>query len=51
LGTPSDLATAATWRTTQVRRYGRVDRVSITEVACLWYGAFHTQTRAGDPGP
>jgi hypothetical protein len=44
LGTPTDLAAAATWRTTQVRRYGRTDTVHIAEVICLWYGSFHTRT-------
>ena len=44
LGTPADLAATATWRPAQVRRYGRTDTVQITELTCLWYGAFHTQT-------
>ena len=35
LGTPTDLATTATWRTTQVRRYGRTDTMHIAEVTCL----------------
>jgi hypothetical protein len=48
LGTPTDLAAAATvrgrWRDTRVRRYGRTDAVQITEVICLWYGSFRSQT-------
>jgi hypothetical protein len=44
LGTPTDLAATATWRRTQLRRYGRVDTVWITEITCLWYGAFRGQT-------
>lgn len=44
LGTPTDLAATATWRTTHVRRYGRTDTVRIAEVICLWYGSFHTRT-------
>ena len=44
LGTATDLAAAAVWRTTRVRRYGRADSVQITEITCLWYGSFHTQT-------
>ena len=48
LGTPADLAAAATagarWRTTRVRRYGRTDTVQVTEVICLWYGSFRSQT-------
>ena len=43
LGTPTDIAATATWRTTQVRRYGRTDTVHIAEVICLWYGSFHSQ--------
>jgi hypothetical protein len=44
LGTPTDLAATAPWRTTQARRYGRTDTVHIAEVICLWYGSFHTRT-------
>ena len=48
VGTPADLAadatTANTWRTTQVRRYGRTDTVQITEISCLWYGSFRSRT-------
>src|SRR6187431_840667 len=48
LGTPADLAAVATttntWRTTQVRRYGRTDTVQITERVCLWYGSFRSRT-------
>ena len=44
LGTPADLAAAATWRTTRVRRYGRVESVQVAEITCLWYGSFHTET-------
>jgi hypothetical protein len=44
LGTATDLAAAAVWRTTRVRRYGRADSVQIAEITCLWYGSFHAQT-------
>jgi hypothetical protein len=48
VGTPADVAALArttnTWRTTQVRRYGRTDTVQITERVCLWYGSFHNRT-------
>lgn len=44
LGTPADLAKAAVFTTAQVRRYGRTDTVHVTEIRCLWYGSFHTQT-------
>ncbi len=36
--------TASTWRTTQVRRYGRTDTVQISERFCLWYGSFRSRT-------
>ena len=46
--TPADVAALATstntWRTTQVRRYGRTDTVQITERFCLWYGSFRSRT-------
>jgi hypothetical protein len=43
LGTPGDLAKAATWHTTTVRHYGRTDTVLIAEVVCIWFGVLHTQ--------
>jgi hypothetical protein len=44
LGTPADLAATANWRTTQVRRYARLDTVDVAEIVCLWYGSFHRRT-------
>jgi hypothetical protein len=44
LGTPTDLAATAKWRTTQARRYGRVDTVQTAEIVCRWYGSFPAQT-------
>src|SRR6476660_738157 len=45
LGTPADVAAlATTWRTTQVRLYGRTDTVQISERFCLWYGSFRSRT-------
>jgi hypothetical protein len=48
LGTPTDLAASATlkgrWRDTRVSRYGRTDTVQVTEMICLWYGSFRSQT-------
>jgi hypothetical protein len=44
LGTPTDLAATASWRTTKVRRYARTDTVQFADIVCLWYGSFHTQT-------
>jgi len=43
LGTPTDLAAAATWRPLTVRHYGRVDTVQVAEVRCLWYGVYRCQ--------
>jgi hypothetical protein len=43
LGTPTDIAAMVTWRTAQVRRYGRADTVHIAEIICLWYGSFHVR--------
>src|SRR4051794_41556938 len=41
---PPSATTTTTWRTTQVRRYGRTDTVQITERVCLWYGSFRSRT-------
>jgi len=57
LGRPADLATTAHWTKHTVHRYGRTEQVDLAEVACLWYGVFHTRTvrvilvrdRAGKP--
>jgi hypothetical protein len=43
LGTATDIAAIGIWRTTQVRRYGRIDTVHIMEMICLWYGSFHVR--------
>jgi SRSO17 transposase len=47
LGTPTDLARTATqqqaWRPAVVTRYGRSDRVDITETVCLWYGTYRSR--------
>src|SRR6476619_7613752 len=55
LGTPTDLAALATttntWRTTQVRRYGRTDTVQITERVLLMVRLVPQPNRARDPGP
>jgi hypothetical protein len=48
LGTPTDLATAATeqhtWKPAVVARYGRTDPVHIAETRCLWYGVYRCRT-------
>ena len=46
LGTPAEIAAAATWRQVRVSRYGRRDAVEITVIDSIWYGAFgNTQGR------
>ena len=40
LGTPAEIAAAATWRPVTVSRYGRRDTVEITVIDAIWYGAF-----------
>jgi SRSO17 transposase len=43
LGTPTDLAAAATWTPTRIHRYGHHTTVTITETRCLWYGAYRSR--------
>jgi len=43
LGTPTQLAAAATWTLTTVARYGRREPVLTAEVRCLWYGVYRSQ--------
>jgi hypothetical protein len=40
LGSLIAIAEAATWRLSVVKPYGRTEFVWITELECLWYGAF-----------
>ena len=40
LGTPAEIAAAATRRQVRVARYGRRDTVAITVIDSIWYGAF-----------
>jgi SRSO17 transposase len=44
LGTPADLAAAATWTPVTVRIYGRSHRTDLAAITCLWYGCLHTRT-------
>ena len=44
IGTPAQLAGAATWRTATVTRYGTTAAVQIAERVCLWYGTWRTDT-------
>ena len=44
IGTPTQIAAGATWRKVTVSRYGTTSTVQITEVTCLWYGTWRTDT-------
>lgn len=44
IGTPADIAKSATWNTVAVSRYGITSTVQITDVSCLWYGTWRTDT-------
>jgi DDE superfamily endonuclease len=43
LGTPAEVAAAATWAAATVRIYGRAQATGLAEAGCLWYGSFHTR--------
>ena len=42
IGTPTQIAHSARWRTVSVCRYGSTDTVQITERRALWYGTWRT---------
>jgi hypothetical protein len=42
IGTATDIARCATWKTVTVARYGTTATVAITERTCLWYGTWRT---------
>ena len=44
LGTPADLAAAASWTPARIRAYGRDQDMDLAEVTCLWYGCTGTIT-------
>jgi len=44
IGTPTDIARSARWTTVTVSRYGTTNTVQITDVTCLWYGSWRTDT-------
>jgi hypothetical protein len=44
IGTPTDIAGSARWRTVTVSRYGTTSTVKITDITCLWYGTWRTDT-------
>jgi hypothetical protein len=44
LGTPAELAAAASWTPATVHIYGRDQAEDLAEVTCLWYGCLDTRT-------
>jgi DDE superfamily endonuclease len=44
IGTPTDIAACAIWKTVAVFRYGTRSTVAVTEQTCLWYGTWRTDT-------
>jgi hypothetical protein len=44
IGTPTDIATAATWKTVTVSRYGTTSTVKVAQRVCLWFGTWRTDT-------
>lgn len=42
IGTPTDIAASATWKTVTVARYGTTATVAVTDRVCLWYGTWRT---------
>jgi hypothetical protein len=44
LGTPAELAAAATWTPATVRIYGRDQAEDLAEITCLWYGCLDVRT-------
>jgi hypothetical protein len=44
LGTPADLAAAATWQHATIRAYGRDQDQDLAQITCLWYGCLDTRT-------
>lgn len=44
IGTPADIARSARWKTVTVSRYGTTITVQITDLTCLWYGTWRTDT-------
>jgi hypothetical protein len=44
IGTPNDIARSARWKRVTVSRYGTTNTVTITDLTCLWYGTWRTDT-------
>jgi hypothetical protein len=42
IGTPAQIAATGSWRPAQIFRYGKPIIVEVTEITCLWYGAWRT---------
>jgi hypothetical protein len=42
IGTATDIAASATWKTLTVARYGTTATVQVTDRVCLWYGTWRT---------
>jgi len=41
LGTPAEMAAAATWARTRVTRYGTTETADLAVITCLWWGSLH----------
>lgn len=39
LGTPAEMAAAATWARSRVTRYGKVETADLAVITCLWWGS------------
>jgi hypothetical protein len=44
IGSPTEVARSATWKTVTVSRYGTTSTVKIAERVCLWFGTWRTDT-------
>jgi hypothetical protein len=42
IGAPAQIAATGNWRPARIFRYGKPVIVEVTEIACLWYGAWRT---------
>jgi hypothetical protein len=44
IGTPTDIAATAKWKTVNVSRYGTTSTVKVAQRVCLWFGTWRTDT-------
>jgi DDE superfamily endonuclease len=51
LGTPAEIAAAATWARTRVTRYGTTQTAGLAVITCLWWGSLHRNPGPRGPGP